>query len=355
MKNTNAVYIALAVVGVAFLAVAALVIQPTIFVSDGGFSGESSQEASYPDKSWVPSENVAAAYDPEIDPSDFVESVGNKYFSLVPGTKFTYEAETGEGTERIEVYVTDEKKTVMGVPVTVVWDRVWLEGDLIEDTRDWYAQDGEGNVWYFGEDTMELENGMILNHNGAFEAGVDGAKPGVVMRARPSVGDEYRQEYYPGVAEDMGRVLSLDEAVSTPFGSFEGCLKTLDWNPLEGGPGEHKYYCPEAGFVVLEVGLEDNEMAKLVGLERDSQPSPSVVVEAGQNLANANETALNSGVTEDDARKIALAEVPGKVTDVVKEIKFGKLMWVVEVRPDNGYETDVVIDIDTGEVVDVET
>lgn len=285
-------------------------------------------------------------YNPAISPSNFVGAIDNRYFSLAKGDRFVYEAETEDGTERIEVYVTNETKTVMGVPVTVVWDRVWLNGDLIEDTRDWYAQDKEGNVWYFGEDTRELALGQVLTTEGSFEAGVDGAKPGVAMPANPKPGQTYRQEYYLGHAEDMVEVLALGESVSTPSGNFTGCLKTRDWTPLEPGVEENKYYCPQVGFAVLEVGLEDGERAELVEFSRDAEPSPSAAVESEP---------LKTTVTEEQARQIALGAVPGKVTDIGKENKLGAVRWVVEVKPaDNGPETDVIIDVETGEVLATE-
>ena len=114
-----------------------------------------------------------AEYNPVINPSDFISKVDNKYFVLEPGTKFTYENKTDEGLERIEVTVTNEVKKVMGVTVTVVRDKVWLNNELVEDTKDWYAQDKEGNVWYFGEDVDNYESGKLKDHKGAWEAGVD--------------------------------------------------------------------------------------------------------------------------------------------------------------------------------------
>ena len=166
------------------------------------------------------------AYDPRIDTSDFIDVIDNKYFTLTPKSKYVYEAETEDGLERIEVYVTDEKKEVMGIITTVVWDRVWLEGDLIEDTKDWYAQDKEGNVWYFGEDSKELVNGNVISIEGSWEAGVNNAKPGIIMKANPKIGDLYRQEYYEGYAEDMAEVLSFEETVTVPYRTFRNCLKT---------------------------------------------------------------------------------------------------------------------------------
>ena len=121
------------------------------------------------------------------------------------------------------------------------------DGNLTEKTFDYYAQDKKGNVWYFGEDTKEYENGKVVSTKGSWEAGVDGAKPGFIMQADPKVGETYRQEYYEGEAEDMAKVLSLSESVTVPYGSFDQVLVTKEWTPLEPGLVEHKYYAPGVG------------------------------------------------------------------------------------------------------------
>jgi hypothetical protein len=200
-------------------------------------------------------EQPAADYAPEIDPSNFVKEVDNPYFPLEPGTTWVYEGQTEEGPERVEVTVLQKTKRVMGVECVILRDRVWLNGELIEDTFDWHAQDKEGDVWYFGENSKELENGKVVSKAGSWEAGVDGALPGIIMPADPKVGDSYRQEYYKGEAEDIAEVISLDgaglnDAATTPYDSFsEGVLVTKDWNPLEPDILEHKYYAPGIGLI----------------------------------------------------------------------------------------------------------
>ncbi len=116
----------------------------------------------------------------------------------------------------------------MGVNTIVVWDRVWLNDELIEDTKDWYAQDKYGNVWYFGEDSKEYEDGKVVSTEGSWEAGVDNAKPGIIMKANPVIGESYRQEYYKGEAEDMADVVALGVKVKVKYGSFSDCLQTRD-------------------------------------------------------------------------------------------------------------------------------
>lgn len=222
------------------------------------------QAAAPDDTSVAPSGEAEEPYAPVIEPANFVEGVDNQYFPLTPGTTYIYEGETEDGTERIEVYVTHETKEILGVNCVVVRDTVSLDGELVEDTFDWYAQDKDGNVWYMGEDSKEYEDGEAVSTEGSWEAGVDGAMPGIIMEAKPLVGDSYRQEYYAGEAEDMGEVLSLTESATVPHGSFDNLLMTKDWTPLEPGIAEHKYYAPGVG-VVLEVLVEGgSERVELV-------------------------------------------------------------------------------------------
>ena len=201
------------------------------------------------------SDSAGVVYQPQIDPANFVDVIDNPFFPYTPGTKYIYEGETQDGLERIEVEILDETREVMGVTTTVIRDTVSLDGKLVEDTFDWYAQDKEGNVWYFGEDSKEYENGKVVSTEGSWEAGVDGAEPGIMMQANPQVGQVYRQEYYVGEAEDMAGVLSLSESESVPYGSFDNLLMTREWTPLEPGMVEHKYYAPGVGLI-LEVVVE---------------------------------------------------------------------------------------------------
>ena len=123
-----------------------------------------------------------AAYDPVIKPEEFVAGVSNPFHTLVPGRTFVYEKISGTTTERVEVVVTHDTKVTMGVTCMVVTDTATVDGEVVEDTLDWYAQDKTGNVWYFGELSKQYQNGEIFSLEGSWEAGVDGAKPGIVMK-----------------------------------------------------------------------------------------------------------------------------------------------------------------------------
>ena len=185
-----------------------------------------------------------------VDPARFIAVVDNPYFPLRPGMRWEYVSHADEGVERTVVTVTPRTRTIAGVTCVVVRDTVRLDGEVVEDTYDWYAQDREGAVWYFGEDTKEYEDGKVVTTAGSWEAGVRDARPGIAMPARPRVGDHYRQEYARGEAEDMGRVLSLSERARVPAGAYDGLVKTEDTTPLEPQVREQKYYARGVGPVL---------------------------------------------------------------------------------------------------------
>ena len=212
---------------------------------------------------------VSENYAPEIDPANFTTLVDNPYFPLTPGTTYIYEGETAEGTERVEVVVTHDTQVVMGVTCIEVRDTVYLNGEVIEDTFDWYAQDNQGNVWYFGEDTKEYENGQVVSTAGTWKGGVDGAQPGIIMLAQPEVGHLYRQEYYAGEAEDMAEVISISESATVAYGSYDNLVMTREWTPLTLGLAENKYYAQGIGLV-LEVMVEGgSERIELIDIQTE--------------------------------------------------------------------------------------
>jgi hypothetical protein len=192
-------------------------------------------------------------YAPVIDPANFIEGVDNPYFPLPSGTTFIYESRTRYRTEHIEVTVTDDTKEILGVECVVVRDTVQVNGKLVEDTYEWYAQDVDGNVWYMGEATQEHRNGKVISAAGSWEAGKDGAKPGIIVWADPQVGQAYRQEYYVRKAEDMAEVISPAESASVAYGDFDDLLVTKEWSPLEPSVIEHKYYAAGVGLVLEEL------------------------------------------------------------------------------------------------------
>jgi hypothetical protein len=210
-------------------------------------------------------------YNPVIDPANFLTPAQiavnpNPYLPLAPGILRRYRSMGADDQEIVEVRVTHETREILGVTCIVVADTVWEDGALKEDTRDWFAQDKDGNVWYFGERSVEYEDGEIAGLEGSWEAGVDGAQPGIIMKANPQVGDVYRQEYALGEAEDAAGVVALGETVTVPYGSFNNCLKTGEFTPLEPDAAEDKYYAPGVGLV-LEAKPETGARVELIAVE----------------------------------------------------------------------------------------
>jgi hypothetical protein len=189
----------------------------------------------------------------ELDPAEFTPGSDNPYFPLEPGRQWTYrETDESGATAKVVVTVSSETKQIAnGVEARVVRDTVTEDGELVEDTFDWYAQDDRGTVWYLGEDTAEFEDGEVASREGSFEAGVDGALPGVIMPSKPEDGLTYRQEYYKGEAEDNGEILSVAEMADVRAGHFEDVLLTKDTITIEPDVLEYKLYAPGVGPVLV--------------------------------------------------------------------------------------------------------
>jgi hypothetical protein len=185
---------------------------------------------------------------PQFDPGDFVRGVDNPLFPLPLGRRLIYRGIDDDEPSTVVTQVTRQHKTILGIPVVVVLDRVFVNGELTERTFDWYAQDKRGNVWYLGEDTKEFVDGGVVSTAGSFEAGVNGALAGIIMPAHPKVGVVTPQESAPGVAEDWARVVDKNVTVTVPAGTFRHCIKTAEFTPLEPDVLENKWYCRGVGI-----------------------------------------------------------------------------------------------------------
>jgi len=202
---------------------------------------------------------------PKFEPAAFATpGVTHPLFPLQPGTVFVY-AQTEDGRRGIDsLVVTANTETVAGVRAVVVHDKTLRDGIVREDTFDWYATDTSGAVWYLGENTRAYQAGHAVSAAGSWRAGQARATAGLIMPAHPRVGDVYRQEFRPGVAEDLARVLSVDDSVSVPMGRFAHCVTTEDWSPLEPAVREHKSYCPGVGLVRESTVTGGTERVELI-------------------------------------------------------------------------------------------
>ena len=190
------------------------------------------------------------SYHPHIDPADFSPRVDNPWFPLTPGRTLVYTG-TKDGRKALDLFAATARTRVIDrVRTRVVEDRLYLDNVLEERTSDYYAQDRCGNVWYFGEDTATLDRrGHVVDTEGTWHAGVDGARPGVFMQAHPQPGRRFRQEWYQGHAEDVFKVIDRSAKVTVPYGSFRHALRTAEWTALEPEVLDNKYYVRGVGEV----------------------------------------------------------------------------------------------------------
>lgn len=214
-----------------------------------GAAVASSAAGAAPTAGTIPS-GAGPGWPATISPADFVREVTNPWFPLKPGSVWHYKG-LKEGVKTADVVTaTHRTKKILGVTTTVVHDVVSVMGRPEEVTDDFYAQDRHGNVWYFGEETEELNaQGKPTSTEGSFEAGVEGARPGVLIPGHPKVGLVGRQEFLKGEAEDHFRVLDLKASISVPFVSTRRALRTREWTPLEPGTIDNKYYVRGVGTV----------------------------------------------------------------------------------------------------------
>ena len=222
-----------------------------------------------PPASALPGPKLPTGAEPvSLDPANFSADITNPYWPMKPGTRWIYRGtEEGESPQDIvTVATTSTKKLANGITARVVRDTARSERQIVEDTVDWYAQDSEGNVWYMGEQTAEFENGKVVSRAGSWEAGKDGAMPGIMIPAQPQVGQRYRQEYKKGDAEDNGEVLAMNNLVEVKAGQYRRTLVTMDTSTIEPDVVEFKFYAPNVGpLLALDIagGAAREELVKI--------------------------------------------------------------------------------------------
>ena len=179
----------------------------------------------------------------------FVSPIDNPFFPLPVGRVWNYEGTENGADLALRITVLDETETVAGVQTRVLEEREWEDGELIEVSRNYFAQTAGGTVCYFGEAVDIYEGGGIVSHDGAWRADDANSKPGIFMPADPMVGQAYQQEIAPGIAEDEAKILRRGETVTTPAGSYSDTIRIKDQNPIDGDSGE-KVYVRDVGLVI---------------------------------------------------------------------------------------------------------
>jgi hypothetical protein len=205
-----------------------------------------------------------------LDPDDFTVDITNQYWPMKPGQRSVSRETDIEGnTLRGETTVLDRTEKIDGIRARVVHDVVTdVDGNLVEDTTDWFAQDKDGNLWYLGEQTAEYENGKVISTKGSWRTGKNGAQAGILLPADPSPGVKYREEFRSGEAEDQAIVLSTSEQAQTPTGIYKNALLTRNTTPLEPDLVELKWYARGVGLVLTLTpsgGTDREEMVKAPG------------------------------------------------------------------------------------------
>jgi hypothetical protein len=209
---------------------------------------------------------VHGHYAPSIDAKNFVSKIDNRYWPLKPGTGFHYAGAKGTARQTDDEIVTGKTKRILGIDAVAVRDTVSQGGRPIERTFDYYAQDKQGNVWYLGEDSYELQHGRFVKASDSWLSGVNGAEPGIIMPVSPRPGDRYRQEYYPpGEALDEAHVLGTRGPFTVPYGTFKRALVTSEFSPLE-PQTEQKVYVAGVGEILERVVKGHHEEFRLVSI-----------------------------------------------------------------------------------------
>ncbi len=212
---------------------------------------------------------IDTSYQPDVSPSRFPNptNITNPYYPVGNGQKYIYEGQSPDGLEHIEEQRLNITRVVNGITCVVVNFKAFIDGKLVEEADDWYAQDVDGNVWYFGEDVNNYNpDGTIKDHGGSWEAGIDGAKPGLLMPANPVLGMSYREEYYFNEAEDEAEITGVNLTVTVPYGTFTNCIRTHNFTELEPDLNEEKFYASGIGFI-KEIDLTDNFEIVLISIE----------------------------------------------------------------------------------------
>jgi hypothetical protein len=214
--------------------------------------------------------SITLAPCPSFDSSKFSEStkITNPHLPMTPGTVSVYPGVMNGNPQVSIVNITHQTRMIDSVMTIVVNDTVKENGKEVETTLDYYAQDNSGNVWYMGEDALQIKNGKVIGNSGSWLGGVSGAQPGFIMEAHPKVGDFYCQESSPGVAQDQAKVISVSSSVCVPWVCANNhVLLTEETSPLDPGAVEDKWYVRNIGNAMAKDvagGQDETQLAAVL-------------------------------------------------------------------------------------------
>lgn len=342
---------------------------------------------------WVDSFNMEAC--------DFSSTGENEYFILKPGYQLTLEGPDEENNSvKLIITILNATRTIDGVETRVMEERESVNGIIEEISWNFFAFCTQTqDVYYFGEDVDIYEEGEVVSHDGAWKAGIDDARAGIMMHGTYQVGYRYYQEVAPDIALDRAEIITNSEKMETPSGTFTNVLKIKETTPMEPDAMEYKFHAPGIGLIKDEellltsyefidlntfpayitqqyaeeiaLGASNGTVTGVRAEERgeglvyivelvDNYKATSVSINALTGVIVTAETSEYTGepvvsekITEEQAKEIALGAVTGTVTNVALERKAGKLVYVVEIN-NNNVETDVLIDMVTGEIIGIE-
>jgi hypothetical protein len=251
------------------LAMAAALLGVAVLAGCGSSSKSSSNNQPAGGQTTAPASTrpASSSYNPKIDPAKFTNNITNPYFVAKPGTVRILKGTKDGVPQTHTTHITRKTRTIAGVKTLVIKDVVTNPDGVAEIAYDWYAQDQKGNVWYFGESTSDYAKGVVTTTKGSWETGVDGAKPGIVMPATPKPGPAFYQEFRPGVAEDKGKILGVNERVPTPSRTYQNAVRIRDTNPLDPTLVQNKWYVRGVGLVKsVRTGSSHTETSRLVSV-----------------------------------------------------------------------------------------
>jgi hypothetical protein len=188
----------------------------------------------------------------DLQSCNFESTGANSYFILEPGHKLILENDVGQESEQLQLVITvqNETKIVNGTETRIVEERETENGELVEISRNYFAVCRPTNdIYYFGEEVDNYVDGEIASHEGAWLAGIDNARAGMIMPGKVEIGLKHYQEVAPGIAEDRAEIISINDTLDTPAGEFANVLKTEETNPLKPEEKEFKYYAPGIGLI----------------------------------------------------------------------------------------------------------